>query len=97
MQHLAKPYLEKYLSPKNIKYAEEIFGTFQNFEHSKIIHSHSTYLNNGNLYQIHNHIQSPKCYEDMWAFHFLRAYAWCSLTSGKILRLEHNPFSEEVY
>lgn len=96
MSYLSKKYVSKFLSDKNVKHAEEIFGDLKHFDNTKVIHSHSTCLHNGNLYQINNHIESPKCYEDMWAFNFLRSFAETIVTSGKILRLEQKPFDSET-
>ena len=74
------------------------FGGFQVFGRSKTIHSAAVWLNpkNEKLYSININDKAPKCSEDFWTLHFLRTYADCILTTGKILRDEPEAFHPHV-
>ena len=74
------------------------YGGFQPFGRAKVIHSQAVWQNqkDGKLYSININENSPKCKHDFWTLNFMRPYADCILTTGKILRDEPLCFHPEV-
>ncbi len=69
-----------------------VFGDLNLFKESKVMHSSSTILRDGNLFQIKINEQSPKIDEDFFGVHFLRTYSDCILTTDMIIREEPKAF-----
>jgi hypothetical protein len=68
--------------------AMDLFGKLSIFKRSKVIHSHATYVRNGNMYQMNINEHAPKSKEDFWALHFFRTYSDCIVTTDKVLSAE---------
>jgi len=67
------------------------------FRHSKVIHSTACYLNkHGQLCTINVQAGAPYCPSDFWVLQFLRTYADCIVTTGKILRKEPDAFDTSM-
>ena len=65
------------------KKALEIFGGPPTFSKSKIIHSTACYMNkHEQLFTINISDEAPRCKNDFWMLHFLRAYSDCIVTTG---------------
>ena len=68
------------------------------FGRAKVIHSAAVWENpnDGKLYSININDQAPKWRHDYWTLNFMRTYADCIVTTGKILRKEKMAFHPDI-
>ena len=77
--------------------AHKLFGGPHIFTNSKVIHSTACYINNDDhMFTINIQEGAPFCQKDLWMLQFLRTYADCIVTTGKILRSEPACFDPRV-
>jgi hypothetical protein len=65
---------------------------------AKVIHTAAVWENqkDGKLYSININDNAPKWKQDFWTLNFMRTYADCIITTGKILRKEKMAFHPDV-
>ena len=92
-------YTKKNCPESVVKWAMKLFGGFKLFRDSKVIHSACAWNNpkTNDLHQIQINENSPICKEDLWSLNFLRTYADCIVTTGKILRKEPSAFDRNLH